>query len=214
MATPNMGLELPVVSSTLGPEWASLLNAAMDVVDAHDHSDGKGPKVTPAGIDINAALSMAGYALQQAASLALNNKTSADTAERRSLQAINQDLYYITSAGFAVRLTNGTSIVNTGGLIEINSPASYPYTVVAADLANMILADSSGGAVTINLPAASDGELYVFIKDATGSAQTNNISITPNGSDEIENVNATYLLDWNNASVGIISDGASKWHIF
>lgn len=215
MATPNsMGLDLPTVSSTLGPEWASLLNAALEIIDAHDHSTGKGTKVTPAGININAALTMASNALQLAASVSLANKVSADSSEIRSIQSIGNDLYYINSAGTAVRLTNGSSIVNTGGLISINSPSSYPYTVTSADLANMILADSSGGAVTINLPAASGGELYFWVKDETGSAQTNNISIAPDGSDEIENVNANYVIDWNNGAVALISDGATKWHVF
>ena len=54
--TPNMNLSLPVPTSTVGPAWASQLNTAVEVVDDHDHSSGKGKKVTPAGISINADL--------------------------------------------------------------------------------------------------------------------------------------------------------------
>lgn len=40
--TPNMGMVLPEVSDTLGPAWAALLLAALEVVDLHDHTDGNG----------------------------------------------------------------------------------------------------------------------------------------------------------------------------
>ena len=111
-----------------------------------------------------------------------------------------------------MQITAGTGLANTG-LITTLTPGAYPYTLLAADSATVVLVDTSS-ARTINLPAASGGEYYYFIKDATGSAQTNNITITPNGSDEIENVNASYLIDWNNGSLGMISDGTSKWAIF
>lgn len=211
--TPEMNLDLPVVSSTLGPEWASLINAAFEVIDAHDHATGNGVKVTPAGININAALTMAGYALQSAASVSLANKVLADTDELGSIQRIDGDLYWVTPAGAAVQLTDGDSIVNTGGLLSVLSPGAYPYTISSTDNSKIVLIDTTA-ARTINLPAASTGEIYCYIKDESSQAQTNNISIVPNGSDEIDNVNSTYVIDWNDGSVGIISDGVSNWHLF
>ena len=50
--TPNMNLDLPVVSVTEGPDWATLLNSAFQTLDIHDHSSGLGVKITPAGINI------------------------------------------------------------------------------------------------------------------------------------------------------------------
>lgn len=212
MATPNMSLDLPVVSSTLGPEWASLLNAALELVDAHDHSSGKGTQVTPAGILVNALFNMNSQNLTTANSYGLANRTSADTSNLGSIQRLNGNLYWITSAGASVQITSGSSLNNSGQLSTL-SPGAYPYTLLATDISKVVLVDTSA-ARTINLPAASDGEYYYYIKDATGSAQTNNITIAPDGSDEIENANANFVIDFNNGSVGIISDGTSKWAIF
>lgn len=212
MPTPNMNLDLPTVSTTLGPEWASLLNAALELVDAHDHSSGKGTQITPAGILINALFDINSQNLSDANSYGLVNRASADTSNLGSIQRISGDLYWITPAGASVQITSGSSLNNIGQLTTF-SPVSYPYTLLATDISKVVLVDTSS-ARTLNLPAASGGEYYYYIKDATGSAQTNNITITPNGSDQIENANASYLIDWNNGSFGLISDGTSKWAIF
>lgn len=212
MPTPNMSLDLPVVSSTLGPEWASLLNAALELIDAHDHSSGKGTQVTPAGILVNAAFDMNSQNLTTANSYGLANRTSADTSNLGSIQRLNGNLYWVTPAGASVQITSGSTL-NNAGLLTTLTPGAYPYSLLSSDSAKVVLVDTST-ARTINLPAASDGEYYYFIKDATGSAQTNNITITPDGTDEIENVNASYLIDWNNGSLAMISNGTSKWAIF
>jgi hypothetical protein len=58
--TPNMNLDLPTVSTTLGPAWATQLNEAIGVdgtgIDAHDHTSGKGVRIPPAGLDISGDL--------------------------------------------------------------------------------------------------------------------------------------------------------------
>lgn len=214
MTTPNMALDLPIVSTTLGPQWASDLNAALELIDSHDHSSGKGVKVTPAGLDINTSLDIQSQNLTDANSYGLVNRIAADTGALGSIQRIGGDLYWITPAGAAVQLTTGSAVVNTGGLLTPFIPASYPYTFLATDTTKIALVDVSGGAVTLNLPAASGGQYYYYIKDAEGQAQTNNITITPNGTDEIDNVNGNYLIDWNLGVVGLISDGVNKWYVF
>jgi hypothetical protein len=70
------------------------------------------------------------------------------------------------------------------GSTAVNHAAS-PYTQLATD--TLLLVDSSGGTVTINLLAASAASGYpIRIKDSQGSANTNNITIARNGSDTIE----------------------------
>lgn len=212
MPTPNMTLDLPTVSSTLGPEWASLLNAALELVDSHDHSSGKGSQVTPAGILINAILDINSQNLTDANSYGLVNRSSADATNLGSIQRLGGDLYWISPSGSSVQITDG-SVLNNAGLLGTLVPDSYPYSLVAADSTKVVLVDTSA-ARTINLPAASGGEYYYYIKDFSGSAQTNVITISPDGSDEIENSNSDYLIDYNNGSIGIISNGISNWAIF
>lgn len=63
--------------------------------------------------------------------------------------------------------------------------ASSPYTVLATDY--LILVDTSGGAVTINMmAAAARNNLPVEIKDSTGNAAANPISVVRNGAETID----------------------------
>jgi hypothetical protein len=110
--TPYMGLILPVVSTTIGPDWATYLNTALTAVDSHTHASGKGLPVPTAGIWINADLGFGSYnatALRsarftsQAAALAL----AADVA---CVYVVNGDLYYNNGAGAQIRVTSGTSL--------------------------------------------------------------------------------------------------------
>ncbi len=71
--------------------------------------------------------------------------------------------------------------------------ASSPYTVVLTD--RLLLVDTSGGAITINMMAggARNG-IPIEIKDSTGNAAANPITVTPFGAETIDGL-ATYLLD-------------------
>jgi hypothetical protein len=79
---------------------------------------------------------------------------------------------------------NGTSVTST----------SSPYQVLQTDTA--IYIDTSGGAVEIDLqPGINRLGVPITIKDVTGHANTNNITIKPNGSDTVDGyTNANPLL--------------------
>jgi hypothetical protein len=210
--TPYMGLDKPEVSVTLGPEWASMLNALIDLIDAHDHSDGNGAQVTPAGILINAALDFVNNQIQNAKSVGLYAKLAADLTHLRSLQSVGGDAYWINGAGAAVRLTNGGSIVSTGsGVLSPSVISSYPYTVLTSDAQSVLVIDTSA-ARTLTLPAASNA-MMVGVKDGVGSASTNNISVDPDGTDTIEGENSTYFIQEDFGSRFFLSDGVSKWYV-
>jgi hypothetical protein len=81
-----------------------------------------------------------------------------------------------------------------------------PYTVVSTD--NVIMCSTSGGAITINLPAASgQNERTIRIKDK-GNAATNNITIDANGSETIDGA-LTKVINTNYGSVTLYCDGTS-----
>lgn len=70
-------------------------------------------------------------------------------------------------------------------------PAQNPTIVTSAtyDVAetDTLLLINRAGAVTINLPLAADkGNLPVMIKDISGNASANNITIVPNGAETID----------------------------
>lgn len=208
--TPNMNLVEPDVGITPGPEWAELLNAALELIDSHDHTPGKGTKVTQAGILINGDFSLNGFSATQAKSVELAAQGSTLTSIG-SVYRVGNNLYYNNAAGAPVQITSGGSVNAPGsGAINVSVLTSYPYTVLSGDAQKALIVDTSA-ARTINLPSATVA-MFFILKDGTGGAQTNPISVVPNGLDTIDGANATYLIDYNFASVAFVSDGVTKWY--
>ena len=77
-----------------------------------------------------------------------------------------------------------------------------------ASLENVLMVDTTGGAVTVTLPVGVQFEGYsITIKDAAGSSPTNNITITPTGK-TIDNVSSKIISSaWG--SLTIFYDGTN-----
>lgn len=71
--------------------------------------------------------------------------------------------------------------------------AMSPYAVLATD--TLLLVDTSGGAVTINMmAAAARAGVELTIKDDTGNAVANPISVVPSGAETVDGL-APYPID-------------------
>lgn len=134
------------------------------------------------------------------------------------------DVIYGGASGSPQRLANGASgtvLQSQGGTNapQWADPLLFRPTVQAVSgTLNLTTADtnkiflvSTAAARTINLPAPSAGLRFV-IKDSTGQAQTNNITVVRNGSEQIEGVAASKILQTNWGSWTIISDG-TNWFL-
>jgi len=85
------------------------------------------------------------------------------------------------------------------------------YTVLTSDF--YVGVTSTAAARTITLPLASsaeDGKIYI-IKDESGGASTNNITINGNGAETIDGGSVTISTDYG--SIKVICDGAN-WFTF
>lgn len=114
--TPDMQLILPDVSITPGPQWATLLNAAFNTIDAHDHSAGKGVQITPSSINMSSDLSFNQNDATDLRSVRLYNNLTFPVGvnDRTCLYSLNGELYYIDAAGNNIQLTSD-------GVIDIGS---------------------------------------------------------------------------------------------
>lgn len=83
--------------------------------------------------------------------------------------------------------------------------ASTPYSATLA--APILLVDASGGARTVNLPAASGGGRIV-VKKTDSSA--NVVTIDGDGSETIDG-SLTLVLGFQYDSVTLVSDGSDWW---
>lgn len=94
-----------------------------------------------------------------------------------------------------------------GQVVSVTVPGAYPYTTLATDY--VIIVDTTS-ARTINLVASPvTGQTY-RIKDNTGSAATNNITITP-AAGNIDGA-ASFVINTNYGSVDLVYNG-TQWNI-
>lgn len=121
------------------------------------------------------------------------------------------------TAGVGVTITNGANSITiaASGTTTLNytnvNHASSPYTVLSTD--EYISVDCSAGVVSLLFPnAATSGRSYI-VKDRTGNAQTNNISITTvGGAVNIDGV-TTYTMNTKYSSIELMGN-ASSYEIF
>ena len=112
---------------------------------------------------------------------------------------------------------------NTSGNWEaqVASGGGFTYTAitsasspVSGAASTHYSADTSGGAITINLPALSGVtaglELRVKLKTAG-----NNLILSPNGTDQVDlgGAGTNYTLTVQNQAVTLVSDGSSNWEV-
>lgn len=130
-----MGLPVPGVGLTDGPQWAIDVNDCMSIIDAHDHSNGEGVKITPAGLNISSDLTLNSNNLYLARSLRFDPQGS-PLGLPQDLGCIYEtgvDLYYNDGNGNQIRITQSGSVVGTPGSITgMSPPASATYVAVDA----------------------------------------------------------------------------------
>jgi hypothetical protein len=83
-------------------------------------------------------------------------------------------------------------------LLSVVTPGAYPYTTTANNA--LILVDTSSARTITPMAAPDTGRLYI-IKDATGSAATNNITITPSGKNIDGAASATMNINYGSATI-------------
>lgn len=152
---------------------------------------------------------------------------SADTMITRNVSTGNTGFGVKVEAGSArARLAGNFCQTNTAGNFSIGGTLPYlsrdnkgltndlqvrssNFTIAQVDLVNVV--DATAAARTVTLPAANatlNGKTYI-VKSKVGS--TNNVTLTPAGTDTIDGVNASATLTAGQI-VRLVSDGASAWY--
>ena len=112
----------------------------------------------------------------------------------------------------------GATITNNGtqtgfgrtGTVDWQTSSIKTTTFTAANGEGYFV-DTSGGAVTANLPAGSAGAIVSF-SDYTRTFANNNLTISPNGSEKIGGVAADVILNVSGQSITLVYvDGTEGW---
>ena len=94
----------------------------------------------------------------------------------------------------------------------VRTATTTPVTVSNTTDFTVITELAAPGAVDVTLPVGADGQMFLFV-DGTGDAGSNNITITPNGSETILGA-ATLVLNKNKQSVMIQYDATNTdWRV-
>ena len=129
------------------------------------------------------------------------------------------ELYFTTDAGDDIQITTGTATAGGGGdtaelVVESDASSSSGSPLAPAADTVVIMCVTASGARYVQLPAVATAtaDRRYYIKDKSGNAATNNITIKTDGSEEIDGSSSDLVISTNWASIQIVTDG-TKWYV-
>lgn len=133
--------------------------------------------------------------------------TSATGALQVASTGLSSVGYILTSTGSSSLPSFQAPPTTTTLTLTYISTSASTYVVLTTDA--LIGVDSSGGARQVNLPnAPATGRIFT-IKDSTGSAATNNITVTTVGGTVTLDGATTYVMNTAYQSIDVFFDGAN-----
>jgi hypothetical protein len=163
MATTNMSLTQSSVGVTSGPDWAANTETNWSLIDAHDHSSGKGVKITSAGININADLEFNANDATELRTVAFDSSADATTsADRRCIYESSGDIYWRNASGTAVQITSGTAVGSGVGSIDGMGSTDAKVTYNDTAKSYSFVYDSTTSPESVAKMAFSDFAVYNY----------------------------------------------------
>lgn len=173
--TPNMGLPVPGVGVTDGPDYATDINTSLTIIDQHSHVSGSGVPITPSAININADFTQNNNNLTQIRTSRYYPQTAALAlaSDILCLYVVAADLYYNDASGNQVRITSGGSVAGAAGTItglpSGTASASYATSTFVFQAATSTAANIDGGSYLLRNSTPSSNALTLSPPSAMGS---------------------------------------------
>lgn len=108
---PNMSIQLPALGGDSGT-WDDTINLSLGLIDAHDHTSGKGLRIKTAAISIDADLSFASTFAPTNLHRITFASVAALSGSNKSLfvNTSDNELYWRSNTGVNVKLTAGSAL--------------------------------------------------------------------------------------------------------
>lgn len=212
-----MGMQNPTPNVTTGPEYATDVTAALNIIDAHTHtgaSNNDGKQIPSAGLNINADLSAQSNNFTTLRSIRFSNQSLvlSGIGDVGCIYEKSGDLWYNNASGTPVQITSGASLIApVGGYTTTTTTSNLTINSTATTI--IVAADSTSNTITVTLPlanAVAAGRFYI-IKDVKGTSGSNAITITPSGSNAIDGVTGSIVIRNNFGAQCLVSNGANGW---
>src|SRR5210317_1702087 len=120
-------------------------------------------------------------------------------------------------SGDTITIPAGATITNNGtqtgfgrtGTVDWDTTAkTASFTAVSG---NGYFVNTTSGEITVTLPAGSAGDI-ISLADYAATWQTNNVTVTPNGTDKIGGANTSVTLSTEGQSVTFVyTDSTQGW---
>lgn len=210
--TPNMSLVVPDVG-TSGPTYATQINSALDVIDAHDHTPGKGARIPPSGLNINADLPFNGNDAISLRSTRYVAQTAvlAASDDRNCVSSVNGNLYWNNSNGVPVQITagNGLNFASLGTIggdygaagvtasaVYTDSLKTFSWLQAASTFAKMAVGDlalysTTASTQAVSIKASASTAAYDFTFPITAPAANTFMRMASGGQGTFVTVNGT-----------------------
>ena len=196
LTSPKIGTK---ISDTNGNELLNLTatSSAVNELTLANAATGNKPTITASGGDTNIGVSILPKGSGQ---VTIDNLTF-PAADGSSGQALVTD----GSGNLSFSSVEGRT-----GTVDWNTTPKTAGTFSAVSGDGFFL-NTSGGVITANLPAGSAGSIVSFA-DYAGTWQTNNVTVTPNGSQKIGGFNSNVILNTEGQSVTFVYvDSTQGW---
>jgi hypothetical protein len=117
------------------------------------------------------------------------------------------------ASGDTITLACGASQTGFGRTGTVDWDTTAKTTSFTAVSGNGYFVNTTSGAITVTLPAGSAGSI-VSLKDYANTWNTNNVTVTPNGTDKINGINDNAALNTQDQSVTLIYvDSTKGWRV-
>ena len=113
--------------------------------------------------------------------------------------------------GGTVSLASGATQSGFGRTGTVDWDTSPKTGTVTAVTGKGYFVNTTSGGITVNLPAGAAGSI-VGVSDYASTANSNNITVSPNGSDKINGINDDYTISLQGLAVTLVYvDGTRGW---